>query len=187
MADAAQDDMAPPADPPEPVDDPPRPEEEPGGSRVVRFLAALLGGVTLVGGLTWILINLQAPKPAVDVVVGVVLAAGGLILLMPHRVRLPRAAAWSTAAATAVLGTLAGALYYDAYLCCSYAYVEQRGFPFKWLSHGASAGAPDTARTLAASAPWHTDVPTLAMTALVWAYAGIVVVALVSGLRRRRR
>lgn len=208
MADAAHDDQAPSGGSPkglaehesedvpavEPEDetaddeaaDPVEDDDEP-GSRVARFLVGMLGALTLVGGLTWILINLQAPEPVVDVVVGLVLAAGGLILLMPHRVRLPRRAAWITAAVTGLAGSAAGVLYHSAYLCCSFAYVEQRGFPFRWLSHGATAEDPGSARRLAAGADWHADVPTLAVDVVVWAYAGLVVLAVVSALRRRRR
>jgi hypothetical protein len=209
MADAADDDStrqggsarglterAPEADPDEADPDEPDPDEpevdededEPSaGARVLRFLAGVLAAGTLVGGLTWILINLQAPEPLVDVLVGVVLAVGGLILLMPHRARLPRRAAWLTAGVTGLVGSAAGALYHSAYLCCSFAYVEQRGFPFRWLSHGATAEDRETARRLAAGSDWHADVPTLAVNVIVWAYAGIVVLAMVSALRRRRR
>src|SRR3954469_17010673 len=70
----------------------------------------VLGGISLVGGLLWILLNLGAPHPVTDMIVGVVLAVGGLVLLMPHRVPLPgRVTALATATA-AVTGTLAGAL-----------------------------------------------------------------------------
>jgi hypothetical protein len=157
------------------------------GSRAGRFLAGLLGAITLVGGLTWILINLQAPEPLVDLATGVVLAAGGLVLLMPHRVRLPGRAAWITGTAAAVLGSAAGLLVHTVQTCCMYAYVEQRGFPFTWLSHSASAADPATARSLALGQSWHVDVPSLVMSGLVWAWAGILVLAIVSGARRKRR
>jgi hypothetical protein len=199
MADAADDDQAQPGGTVKGVTEQDRDDElEPGageespagddgvGRRIGRFLTGMLGAFTLVGGLTWILLNLSAPEPVTDVLVGVVLAAGGLILLMPHRIRLPRTAAWITAAVTGVAGSAAGVLASSAYLCCMFAYVVQRGFPFRWLSRSGVADDPDTARRLAGADGWHADVPTLAMNVLVWAYAGLVVLAVITGIRRLR-
>jgi hypothetical protein len=144
----------------------------------------LIGAVTLVGGLTWVLLNLHGPHPVLDVSVGAVLAAGGLVLLMPHRVRLPGAVTAGAAALAALAGGAAGIAAGSVQICCAYAYVVQRGWPFRWLSRGGVAGDPETARRLAQSARWHVDAVSLGADLLVWAYAGMVIVAVAIVCRR---
>lgn len=161
-------------------------ETEPDVGRSGRFWAWVLGAISLVGGLTWILLNLSPPVPAVDIAVGVVVALGGLVLLMPHRVRLPRRPGWLVALGTGVAGTVAGLLASSAAVCCMYAFVEGRGFPFTWLSRGAVADSPDVARSVTASTGWEVDVATLLLSVFVWAYLGILILTVVTLLRRGR-
>jgi hypothetical protein len=142
----------------------------------MRKLGELLGALTLVGGLTWVLLNLHGPHGLVDVAVGVVLAAGGLVLLMPHRVQLPGRPTLGGAAVVALAGTATGLLVTAASACCSYAYVVQRGWPFAWLNKGAWGDDAATARLVAASAGWQVDAIALAADLLVFAYAGMLVV-----------
>lgn len=149
-----------------------------------RLVAAAVGAVSLVGGLTWILLNAARPVAWVDVGVGAVVAAGGLVLLMPHRVRLPHALAWPVAGGAGVLGTAAGVLSVTTYLCCMFVYGEGRGFPFRWLTRGAEADDPAAARRLAAGAGWDVDVASLLVNAFVWAYAGILILTVVTLVRR---
>ena len=158
---------------------------EPDAGRGGRFWAWVLGAISLVGGLTWILLNLSPPVPAVDVAVGAVVALGGLVLLMPHRVRLPRRPAWLVALGTGVAGTVAGLLVSSAAVCCMFAYVEGRGFPFKWLSRGAAADSPDVARRVTESLGWDVDVASLLLSVFVWAYLGILILTVVTLVRRR--
>jgi hypothetical protein len=154
-----------------------------GEARAGQLSAGVLGAFSLVGGLLWILLNLHSPRPVVDVAVGVVLAAGGLVLLMPHRVRLPAGRTWAVAGAAALVGGAAGLAAHSAALGGMYAYVERRGFPFAWLSRGGVADDPDTARRLAATDAWNVNVLPLIGDVLVWAYAGILIFALVRRLR----
>ena len=178
MADEAHIDVTRPGDPGDhPAGD---------GPRAARLGAGLAGAVSLVGGLTLILLNLHGPRPAVDVAVGVVLAAGGLVLLMPHRVRLPTRASWTVAAAAALAGVLAGLVRHEALLGGMYAYVERRGFPYAWLSRGGVADDPATARQLAATDGWQVNVLPLIGDAVVWAYAGLLILVLVRRLRGDR-
>ena len=97
----------------------PRPAGEPGlddqdgrrlsaRGRVWSGLLTLVGAVSLVCGLTWVLLNLHGPEPFVDLATGVVLALGGLVLLMPHRIRLPGMATGIAAVVAGVGGTAAG-------------------------------------------------------------------------------
>ncbi len=155
-------------------------------ARAGQFWAGVLGAFSLVGGLTWILLNLHSPRPVVDITVGVVLAAGGLVLLMPHRVRLPARTTWAVAGAAALVGAVAGLAVRSSALGGMYAYVERRGFPFAWLTRGGVADDPDTARQLAATDAWNVNVLPLIGDVFVWAYAGILIFALVRRLRHDR-
>lgn len=163
----------------------PRPARS-GPGRIWSGVATLFGAVSLVGGLTWVLLNLHSPAPVVDLGTGVVLALGGLVLLMPHRIRLPGAVTGIAAVATAVVGTAAGIAAGATTVCCTYAYVVDRGFPFHWLQRGAVADDPEVARRLAATDSWHVDVAGLTMNVIVWAYLGVLVTALVVLVRRAR-
>ena len=154
---------------------------------VLRLLRWLLGAVSLVAGLTWILINLNAPSSILDTAVGCVLAAGGLVLLMPHRIRLPRIATAAAMATTALGGAALGLLATRAQTCCSYAYIVDRGWPFHWVQRGGIADDPDTARRLTETADWNVDLVSLAGNLLVFAYAGLVLVVIVVQIRRARR
>jgi hypothetical protein len=155
-----------------------------GWARLGAILATTVGGLSLVGGLTWLLLNLHGPAPSVDVAVGAILAIGGLVLLMPHRLRLPRAATGIAAAVAGIGGTAAGLAAGSATVCCMFAYVAERGFPFRWLRRGGVADDPEMARRLAEASGWHVDVASLAVNLVVWAYAGILLVALVVLARR---
>jgi hypothetical protein len=150
----------------------------------MKKLGELFGALTLVGGLTWALLNLHGPHQLVDVSVGVILALGGLVLLMPHRIQLPGRLTLGGAAAVALAGTAAGLLMVAASACCTFAYVVQRGWPFAWLDKGAWADDASTARLVANSAEWHVDAVSLAADLLVFAYAGMVIVAAVVLVRR---
>jgi hypothetical protein len=167
---------------------PPGLEDENGDNHRLRRLRSglvmLFGAVSLVGGLTWMLLNLHGPAPAVDLTTGAVLALGGLVLLMPHRIRLPRVATGIAAAVAGVGGTAAGLAVGTATTCCMFAYIEGRGFPFRWLQRGGVADDPEVARRLAATDSWGVDVSTLTINAIVWAYLGVLVVALVVLMRR---
>jgi hypothetical protein len=67
-----------------------------------------------------------------------------------------------------------------------FAYVVDRGFPFRWLQRGGVADDPEVARRLAATDSWHVDVSGLALNLFVWAHLGVLVVALVVLVRRAR-
>jgi hypothetical protein len=149
-------------------------------------LSGVLGAVSLVGGLTWLLLNLHGPRIATDVLVGAVLAAGGLVLLMPHRIRLRPARTTAVAVTTAVVGTLAGLVVSTAQLGGMWVYVMARGYPFRWTGRGAQAKDADTARRLAEAADWQIDVVALAGDVLFWGFAGLLVVV-VGGLVGRAR
>lgn len=144
----------------------------------------VLGAVSLVGGLTWILLNVGAPRPLRDMIVGAVLAVGGLVLLMPHRVPLPGRAAAATTIAAAVGGTIAGSIAESAQLGGMWAYVMSRGWPFAWISRGGTADDAVTARQVAEQAGWQVDAVNLAADLYFWALVGVLLVA-AAGLARR--
>jgi hypothetical protein len=145
----------------------------------------LLGAGSLVAGFTWMLINLSNPSALVDGLVGCVLVAGGVILLMPHRIRLPRRATAVVMTVVALAGTVAG-LAGGRTTWSGYAYIADRGWPFHWAERGAIADDADTARRLTESADWHVDLVALAGT-LFFAYAGLVVIVIAVQIRRSRR
>jgi hypothetical protein len=146
------------------------------GHRIRAAVGTLCGALSLVGGLTWLLLNVAGPHRVVDVTVGVVYGVGGLVLLMPHRARLPGRITVAAATAAALAGTLAGLAAGATQMCCTYVYAMARGFPFHWIQRGAIADDPATARRLALGADWHADGIALAADLLFWAYAGVVTV-----------
>jgi hypothetical protein len=154
------------------------------GRRAGRLLRWLLGAVSLVGGLTWILLT---PGHLSDLLVGAVFAAAGLVLLMPHRITLPRRATAVAMVLAALAGTGAGAFVAERQVCCRYAYVENRGWPVDWAQRGAVADDPATAERVAGSANWTIGLPSLAGNALFWAYGGMLFVVIVVLVRRGRR
>jgi xanthosine utilization system XapX-like protein len=146
----------------------------------------LLGAGSLVTGFTWMLINLNNPSAIVDALVGCVLVAGGVILLMPHRIRLPRRATAVAMTVTALVGTVAG-LAGGQTSWSGYAYIADRGWPFHWAQRGAIANDADTARRLTESTDWHVNLVSLAGTLLVFAYTGLVAIVIAVQIRRSRR
>ena len=149
-----------------------------------RVVRGLLGALTLVGGLTWILLNLGAPRPVTDMIVGVVLAIGGLVLLMPHRVRLPGRATAAATIAAALGGTLAGAVSESTQLGGMWAYLASRGWPFAWVSRAGLGGDAATARQVAEQSSWQVDAVNLAADLYFWAFVGMLL-AVAAGLIRR--
>jgi hypothetical protein len=151
-----------------------------------RALRFLLGALSLVGGLTWILLNVHAASAALDTAVGTVLALGGLVLLMPHRVRLPRRSTAAVMTGFALAGTAAGLLAAQSRVCCEFAAITDRGWPFHWAQRGAVADDPETAARLARSASWTVDLLSLVADLLIWSYVGLIVVVAVVLVRRAR-
>lgn len=168
-----------------------RPAGRPGGREsrwapAGRALRWLLGAASLLAGFTWMLINLNNPSAIVDSVVGCVFAAGGVVLLMPHRIRLPRRATSVVMTAAALGGTVIG-LAGGRTSWSGYAYIADRGWPFHWAQRGAIANDVETARRLTDSADWHVDLVALAGTLLFFAYAGLLLVVIAVLVRPSRR
>jgi hypothetical protein len=147
-----------------------------------RLARWLLGAFSLVGGLTWLLVTTHG---LTDVVVALVLAAAGLVLLMPHRIQLPRRLTALVMTGFAVVGTLAGLVVLTERVG-SFAYAADRGWPFMWIQRYAVADDPTTARSLADSANWTVDLISLVMNLVLWAYAGMLLVVIGVLMRRTR-
>jgi hypothetical protein len=168
-----------------------------GVARTLRALGALLrgtvGAVSLVGGVTWLLLSNSGPLLSVDVLLGLVLAAGGTVLLLPHRIQLPPLTSALAVGGAALLGTAAGLTSTAAKLCCGYVHAEARGFPARWQARGGIADNAVTARRLAEASDWHVDALRLAVDLLFWGYVGLLAMlavfaarwALRKGWRRR--
>jgi hypothetical protein len=154
--------------------------------RVRAAARGLLGALTLVGGFLWLLINVHGTHPVLDSAVGIVLVAGGLVLLMPHRITLPRPITGLTAVVAALAGTTAS-LAVTATQVTSLAYVIGRGWPFHWALRGGIADDPDTARRIALAADWQIDGVALGADLLLWAYAGMLIIVVGVLVRRATR
>jgi hypothetical protein len=160
---------------------------ESGWAIILRVFRALAGGISLVLGVLWILLNsVENAARVTDIVVGVVLTAAGLVLLMPHRVRLPRPATAIVAAVVGLGGTMAGLAVRTAQLCCMFGFFVDRGWPFHWLSRGGTADTPAAAYRLEQGASWDVNVLTLAADLVLWAYAGMLLVVIAVLVRRAR-
>jgi hypothetical protein len=155
-------------------------------ARAGRLARWLLGAFSLVAGLTWILFTVHGPTAVLDLTVGVVLAAAGLVLLMPHRIRLPRLVTTIVMVMIGIAGTAAGLAHSTERTCCAYAYVLNRGFPFAWVQRAGVGADPATAERLAGGANWTVDLVSLAANLLLWAYAGMLLVVIAVLVRRRR-
>lgn len=151
-----------------------------------RFARWLLGALSLVGGLTWILFAPHGPAAALDLTVGAVFAAAGLVLLMPHRIRLPRLVTTIVMTMVAIAGTAAGLAVATERSGGSYVFVINRGFPFSWAQRAAVADDPVTAERLARGSHWAVDLVSGAVDLLFWAYAGMLLVVIAVLVRRRR-
>jgi hypothetical protein len=147
----------------------------------------VLGAVSLVGGLTWILLNWGAPRPVTDMIVGVVLALGGLVLLMPHRVQLPGRVTAAATVGAAVGGTLAGSISESTQLGGMWAYLASRGWPSAWVARGGVGGDPATARQVAEQSGWQIDAVNLAADLYFWAFVGLLLVTAAGVARRSTR
>ncbi|GID25315.1 hypothetical protein [Paractinoplanes brasiliensis] len=151
-----------------------------------RALRFLLGALSLVLGLLWILLNGHTANAVPDIATGVVLTLGGLVLLMPHRIRLPRRTTAAVMSGVAVTGTAAGLLAEESITCCKYAFITERGWPFHWAQRGALADDPETAERVARSASWTVDLLSLAFDLLTWSYVGLLLVVAAVLIRRLR-
>jgi hypothetical protein len=149
-------------------------------------LRFFLGALSLVGGLTWIMLNLHVSTAALDGGIGTVLTLAGLVLLMPHRIRLPRLVTAGAMAGFALVGTAAGLISERSRQCCEFAYVSERGWPFQWASRGGVADDPETAFRLAQSSGWSVDVISLTADLLLWSYVGLLLVVAAVLIRRFR-
>ena len=144
----------------------------------------LLGALSLLCGVTWILVTAHGPSAALDLTVGAVFAVAGLVLLMPHRIRLPRLVTTIVMSMVAIAGTAAG-LARSTGRGGTYVYVADRGFPITWVQRGAVADDPATAERLAHAANWTVDLISLATDLLFWAYVGMIVVVGAVLIRRK--
>ena len=150
------------------------------------FLTSLLVGSRLLAG--WAC----AAVAVLDLSMGVSLRDGPyllfhVVLLMPHRIRLPRFATAVTMTATALVGALAGLTSKTTQTCCTYAEFSERGWPFHWAQRSALGDTANEAHLLVKASTWHVDLVALAGTLLVFAYVGMLLIVVTTLIRRHRR
>jgi hypothetical protein len=153
--------------------------------RPLRTIRWLFGAITLVAGLSWILINVGGSHLVLDATVGTVLTLGALVLLMPHRIQLPKPATIAAVIGIGLAGTAAGLAAQSAQ-AGEFVYIIGRGFPFHWATRGAIAADTETAHRLAQGANWEVDLVSLAANLLLWAYVGMLLVAITVLVQRTR-
>jgi hypothetical protein len=126
-------------------------------------------GSVAVGVLNLIAESGGVPEPTY-LIFHVVLLAGGFLLISLDR---GAAGAGPFGAGGAVLagGMLVSALPVRDGACCMSAFAVRHGYPFTFLGRNESGG-------------WHVDTAHLVADLLFWAYAGLVVLALVALTRR---
>lgn len=150
------------------------------GAAALRIVRPALGLLLMLLGGFCALANLALWN---NFVIGVVVAAAGLVLVLVRPLR------WRVAgpviALVMVVGTLAGTLRRDYYVCCMFGYNMWRGWPLVWLNRGADGDTEQQARRLALQQHWSADPNRLAIAMVFWACAGLVVVGVVTLAARR--
>ena len=150
------------------------------GSAVLRAGRPALGALLMLLGSFCAVTNLGLWN---NFVIGVVVAAAGLVLVLVRPLR------WRVAgpvvALVMVVGTLAGTLRRDYYVCCMFGYNMWRGWPLVWLNRGADGDTEQHARRLALQQHWSADPNRLTIALVFWACAGLVVVGVVTLAARR--
>ncbi|GLY00951.1 MULTISPECIES: hypothetical protein [Actinoplanes] len=159
-------------------------------SRAGRTLAQRAAGVVSMVGAIEELDKARLASGADErwpaLVAGVLLLAGGLVFVLWRRLTPPVKPVLAAAVAAAVAATAAGTLYASSSVCCMYSYGEGRGWPFFWLGRGASADDPETARLLAEANGWALLPDGLLGNVVVGAYAGMIVMVVISVARRSK-
>ncbi|MBO3740426.1 hypothetical protein [Actinoplanes flavus] len=139
----------------------------------------------LVGGF-WLVMSPNGGD-LTDAFMGAVVAAGGLVLLLWHRLGLSGRPVSVAAGAAGVTGTLAGLTVYAGGVCCMFSFSESRGWPLTWLGRGAVADTEDEAIRLARAESWGVYPSDLLVDLVVWAYAGMVLAVLIGLVGRAIR
>ncbi len=141
-------------------------------------ICRIVAGILLVAG--GLLVAASDHLPA-----GLVLAAGGAVLLSPLHSRLRRRATGPVLGAAAVAGTLVGLVVHTSAVAGAYVYTAHRGWPFRWLTHSGVGDDPDAARRIAVNADWSPDPARLAGNLLFWACAAMLLIAAATLIPRR--
>ncbi|MBB3097265.1 putative membrane protein YphA (DoxX/SURF4 family) [Actinoplanes campanulatus] len=139
---------------------------------------AAIGLISLVLGGFWLVMSPNGGD-LTDAFMGAVVAAGGLVLLLWHRLGLSGRLVSVAAGAAGVTGTLAGLTVYASGICCMFSFGESRGWPLTWLGRGAVADTSDEAIRLARLESWGVYPTDLLIDLVVWAYAGMVLAVLI--------
>jgi hypothetical protein len=150
------------------------------GSAVLRLGRLALGALLVLLGGFCVLANVGLWN---NFAVGVVLAAAGLILLLVGP--LPWRVAGPVVALVMIVGTLAGTVRRDYYVCCMFGYNMWRGWPLVWLNRGADGDTEEQARRLALQQHWSANPNRLTITMAFWACTGLVIVGVVTLAARR--
>ncbi|GGN55817.1 hypothetical protein GCM10010112_07020 [Actinoplanes lobatus] len=145
---------------------------------VIGPVRAGIGLLSVLAGGFWLVMS-PFGGDLTDAFMGAVVAAGGLVLLLWHRLGLSGRLVSVAAGVTGVTGALAGLTVYASGLCCMFSFFESRGWPLTWLGRGAVADTSDEAIRLARAESWGVYPSDLVIDLVVWAYAGMVLAVLI--------
>jgi hypothetical protein len=152
----------------------------------VRIARLTVGQISLTVGLLWLFLSFGSAT-ARDVFVGVVIAGGGLVMLLWRRILLPVRLVVAGSVAAGVAGTAAGLAARSVSTGGMFVWSEGRGWPFEWLGRGALADDFDAARRQAIADGWGYDLFRLVVDVSLWAYAGLMLMVLIGLVTRRIR
>jgi hypothetical protein len=142
---------------------------------VIAMTRLAVGGLSLIGGAFWLVINLVYPNPR-DALVGVVAAGGGVVVLAWHRLRLPARIVVPAVIAGGLAGAAAGLAVHRVSTGGMFGWIEYRGWPFEWLSRGAVADDPAEAQRLGQAAGWSAEPLRLAVDAVLHTYGSLILI-----------
>ena len=154
-----------------------------------RVLLSAAGAAGMIGGLLVLLNELRAAvRTEESLLTGAVATVGGaaLIFLPRFGVR-PRLAGVVTVVTVAVAGTAGGALRVVESTGGAYAYLVGRGVPFTFVRRGDTGETPTAAKAAALSHPWNRHWDAFAADLVFWALAGVLMVVVVTLVRRAFR
>ncbi len=129
------------------------------------------GMLCAIGGTLWAVLD---PPDATHVVVGLVFAAGGLVIVTPLRRRLPRRLTGLAMVLAAAAGTAGGTAVEHTSLGGMFVWSMARGWPFGWLTRDGIAGDAETAYRIALADTWSIGATSLLATLAFWSMAAMV-------------
>jgi hypothetical protein len=155
-----------------------------------RIVLAAVGACGMIAGLPMLVLELLGggPDRRTFVLAGAVLAAGGAALVFLHRTGVrPTAAGVLAPVLVGAAGAVAGLIRVTTDVCCAFAYLTGRGYPFEWLRRGGTADTLATARAETLTKAWNVHWQPLIADVAFWGFAGVLLAVAAALVRRAAR